>query len=225
MISSNARAVCYSTGKFRKRLAVPLNASRAGHATVLIWPVEIAAAALRNLDDRVVVLLCDLCDQIVDAARPNFQTSFRSVAPSMQGRCNEIAVKMDQNSTEMSRFWPLRIGRVILHVAYSKRLAPQNTPDLVRFWGRGGTDGSCSTFQTWSIANAEHGIIVRLKPVILCNARGGNTSREDYRSPAISDFRIDFSGTWHPDYPNLTAQICGSLRAQNAQSKQGMKKK
>src|SRR5580700_7411963 len=49
---------------------------RVGHSAIFIFVrrVEIAAAALRDLDDRAVVLARDSHHEVVDAPRPDFET-------------------------------------------------------------------------------------------------------------------------------------------------------
>ena len=72
MVCANPGAIRYRSGKFRQHLAIPMNASRVRYASVLliVRRVEIAASALCYLDDRMVILLRDLGNQVVDSTRP-----------------------------------------------------------------------------------------------------------------------------------------------------------
>ena len=56
MIGTNPCTIRYRMGKLRQYLAVPVNPSRVRYAAILlvVRRVEISAAALRYLDDRMV---------------------------------------------------------------------------------------------------------------------------------------------------------------------------
>src|SRR5690348_7619062 len=77
MIGADARSLRNGARQFSQRFAVPLNPAPIRNAPILflIRTIEIPAAALRYLDRRMVVLLRDLRDQVVDAAWPHLQTS------------------------------------------------------------------------------------------------------------------------------------------------------
>src|SRR5215469_13129927 len=73
----HARPIRNRSRQFRKLLAEKFSSPRIRYASALIRPVEIPAATLRDLNNRVVVLARNLHHQVVDAARPHFQTRFR----------------------------------------------------------------------------------------------------------------------------------------------------
>src|SRR5215467_9374231 len=90
MVGANTRAIRYRSRKFGQMLPVPINSAHVGNAPIffVIRSVEVATTALGDLDDRMVVLLRDLRDEIVDALRPDFQPCFCQRALGGHGGSN-----------------------------------------------------------------------------------------------------------------------------------------
>src|SRR5580693_9334121 len=79
VVRANAGPVRDRSCELREDLAVPLNSARVRYPSVVIAGgcVEIAAAALGDLDDRMVVFPGDLRNQVVDPTWPYFHARVR----------------------------------------------------------------------------------------------------------------------------------------------------
>src|SRR6476469_5936256 len=69
MEGADPRSIGDGAGQFGEHFAVPLNPAPVRYAAMLIGSIEITAAALGDFDDGMVVLLRNLGDQVVHAAR------------------------------------------------------------------------------------------------------------------------------------------------------------
>src|SRR3984957_21103483 len=77
MIRANACTVRDRSCEFCEHLAIPLNSARVRYPAVVGGCVEIAAAALGDLDDRMIIFPGDLRNQVVDPTWPYLQARVR----------------------------------------------------------------------------------------------------------------------------------------------------
>ncbi len=76
MEGAHSCSVGYGSSKFGKFFAEELDPSRIGYAAILfvVRCVEIAASTLSDFDNRMVVLPRDPGHEVIDPARPYFQS-------------------------------------------------------------------------------------------------------------------------------------------------------
>lgn len=85
MEAADAGAIGNGSGQLGEFLAEELDAAEVGDSAVLlvVGAIEIAAAALGDLDDGVVVFLRDAGDEVVDAAGPDLKAGIGQGGPSV----------------------------------------------------------------------------------------------------------------------------------------------
>ena len=69
MVGAHPCSIVNRSREFSQRLTIPLDAARIRNSTLflLIGAIEIAASALGNFDDRLVVVLRNFGYQVIDA--------------------------------------------------------------------------------------------------------------------------------------------------------------